>query len=386
MSRMNVKKKTLISQSMNNSRINDSYSMELDLLINHNNKKKNNQTINLNTSTNQINKQNKKIIHSQLLYSPKYINAAKLKETILNKSKSPSSKINSPNNFKKIRTSSIDYSDNGVLKNNLNYSIVSNKRNKLNLTNKNRKFIINDNNNSIKKYNEKASYMVKSSSQKNLQIKKINDNLSSLILTINKLPYNEHITFNAKFSAYFSALEDYINLINNKEEKNLLDKVKNGFKTIFNAFYKFNQKLILLNSQFKKDLQSHLKKSQKKKNNSLKKSNKLNDSMGVSLQILNLKKTYSVIHSKKNLKDNSNFMNNNKTSIINSKTKTNNNTINNTDDNINLSDLESITFCDKIEMRQVNSYKHIPKLDLSSFNKKNFIYSNFLKKFNKKDL
>ena len=265
MSRMNVKKKNLISQSMNNSRINDSYSMELDLLINHNNKKKNNQTINLNTSTNQINKQNKKIIHSQLLYSPKYINAAKLKETILNKSKSPSSKINSPNNFKKIRTSSIDYSDNGVLKNNLNYSIVSNKRNKLNLTNKNRKFIINDNNNSIKKYNEKASYMVKSSSQKNLQIKKINDNLSSLILTINKLPYNEHITFNAKFSAYFSALEDYINLINNKEEKNLLDKVKNGFKTIFNAFYKFNQKLILLNSQFKKDLQSHLKKSQKKK-------------------------------------------------------------------------------------------------------------------------
>ena len=71
---------------------------------------------------------------------------------------------------------------------------------------------------------------------------------------------------------------------------------------------------------------------------------------------------------------------------MNSKSNSNNNSINHSDDNINLSDLESITFCDKIEMKQINSYNHIPKLDLSLFNKKNKLYTSFLNKIKEKDI
>ena len=148
-----------------------------------------------------------------------------------------------------------------------------------------------------------------------------------------------------------------------------MQKIKEGFKTVFNAYNKFNQKLILLNSQIKKDFQTLFKKKVKKKENSNKKisSNKTNDSD----QIPNLNQQ---------IKNNSIFSKSR--TIINSKSNSNSNS----DENINLTDLESITFCDKIEMKQINSYNHIPKLDLSLFNKKNRIYTSFLNKIKEKDI
>ena len=70
--------------------------------------------------------------------------------------------------------------------------------------------------------------------------------------------------------------------------------------------------------------------------------------------------------------------------MVNSKSNSNNNSINKSDNNINLTDLESITFCDKIKMKQINSYNHIPRLDLSLFNKKNTLYKSFLNKIKSK--
>ena len=60
---MNVNRKKFISQSMNNSKINDdTYSSELDIFKNYNNKKLNNRTVNSNSSYKQNKNQNNKII------------------------------------------------------------------------------------------------------------------------------------------------------------------------------------------------------------------------------------------------------------------------------------------------------------------------------------
>ena len=41
---------------------------------------------------------------------------------------------------------------------------------------------------------------------------------------------------------------------------------------------------------------------------------------------------------------------------------------------MNTEELESIRFCDKIEMHKTNSYKFIPKLDLTMFSNLNKVY------------
>ena len=381
---MNINRKKFISQSMNNSKMNDdTYSSELDIFKNYNNKKLNNRTVNSNSSYKQDKNQKNKMLYYQLLYnSPKYINMVKLKESIIRNSKSPSLKFNSPKQCRKNRSSSIDYLDNFILKNNINDIKNFQKDNKNNIRDKRKKFSINENYNLIKKYNYNKDKKIYSPSKKNLLIKKINDNLSSFLSRSNKISYSDYSNFNSKFCTYLNAFDNYINLISCKEEKDLLHKIKEGFKTVFNAYNKFNQKLILLNSQIKKDFQALFKKITKKKENSNKKisNNKTNDSV----QISNLKKSNSSLYSNQQLKNNS-ILTKIKT-MMNSKSNSNNNSINHSDDNINLTDLESITFCDKIEMKQINSYNHIPKLDLSLFNKKNKLYTNFLNKIKDKDI
>ena len=376
---MNINRKKFISQSMNNSRVNDdTYSSELDIFKNYNNKKLNNRTVNSNSSYKQNKNQNNKMLYYQLLYnSPKYINIVKLKESIIRNSKSPSLKFTSPKKKKKKRSTSMDYLDNFILKNNLNTFKNYNKVNKNIIKDKRKKCTINENNNLIKNYNNNDKN-INLPSKKNLLIKKINDNLSSFILKSNKISYSDSSNFNSKFFTYLNAFDNYIKLISCKEEKDLLQKIKEGFKTVFNAYNKFNQKLILLNSQIKKDFQTLFKKKVKKKENSNKKisSNKTNDSV----QISNLKKSNSSIYSNQQIKNNSVFSKSK--TIINSMSNSNSNS----DENINLTDLESITFCDKIEMKQINSYNHIPKLDLSLFNKKNRIYTSFLNKIKEKDI
>ena len=376
---MNINRKKFISQSMNNSRVNDdTYSSELDIFKNYNNKKLNNRTVNSNSSYKQNKNQNNKMLYYQLLYnSPKYINIVKLKESIIRNSKSPSLKFTSPKQYKKNRSTSMDYLDNFILKNNLNTFKNYNKVNKNIIKDKRKKCTINENNNLIKNYNNNDKN-INLPSKKNLLIKKINDNLSSFILKSNKISYSDSSNFNSKFFTYLNAFDNYIKLISCKEEKDLLQKIKEGFKTVFNAYNKFNQKLILLNSQIKKDFQTLFKKKVKKKENSNKKisSNKTNDSV----QISNLKKSNSSIYSNQQIKNNSVFSKSK--TIINSMSNSNSNS----DENINLTDLESITFCDKIEMKQINSYNHIPKLDLTLFNKKNRIYTSFLNKIKEKDI
>ena len=171
---MNVNRKKFISQSMNNSKINDdTYSSELDIFKNYNIKKLNNRTVNSNSSYKQNKNQNNKMLYYQLLYnSPKYINMIKLKESIIRNSKSPSLKFNSPNQCRKNRSSSIDNLDNFFSKNN-NELKNCKKENKNNIVDQRKKNTINDNNNLIKKYNFNKEKLFKSPSKKNIFIKKL---------------------------------------------------------------------------------------------------------------------------------------------------------------------------------------------------------------------
>ena len=94
----------------------------------------------------------------------------------------------------------------------------------------------------------------------------------------------------------------------------------------------------------------------------------------MSLKTLNNKKTFPININKKslNLKENKKTIEKINKTCLETKSKiTNTNNEINDDDNINLTDLESVRFCDKISMRLIQPYKAIPKLDLSFFTIKN---------------
>jgi hypothetical protein len=169
------------------------------------------------------------------------------------------------------------------------------------------------------------------------------------------------------FSAYYSAFDEYIKLISSNDEINLLNTIKLGFANIFNRFSKLNQKKIVFEHNEKKIIKKN-----EDNSFSFKSTNKETNSM--SLKTLNNKKTFPININKKtlNLKENKKTIEKINKTCLETKSKiTNTNNEINDDDNINLTDLESVRFCDKISMRLIQPYKAIPKLDLSFFTIKN---------------
>ena len=167
--------------------------------------------------------------------------------------------------------------------------------------------------------------------------------------------------------AYYSAFDEYIKLISSNDEINLLNTIKLGFANIFNRFSKLNQKKIVFEHNEKKIIKKN-----EDNSFSFKSTNKETNSM--SLKTLNNKKTFPININKKtlNLKENKKTIEKINKTCLETKSKiTNTNNEINDDDNINLTDLESVRFCDKISMRLIQPYKAIPKLDLSFFTIKN---------------
>ena len=189
-------------------------------------------------------------------------------------------------------------------------------------------------------------------SNRDNEIKRINNTLNSFISSINfKKNENNLLYILQSYSVYYSALDEYIKLLSSKEEINLLNIIKLGFGKIF---YKL-QKIKSIKDKF--DENSFSFKSTNKETNSFK----------------TLNKKIIPINKKIISKDNKKLIDKMNKTCLNSvkiKDDNNKNEILETD-NINLTDLESIRFCDKISMREINPYHAIPKLDLSFFNCQN---------------
>ena len=291
-------------------------------------------------------------LHNLLCNNKRKVNLTKI---IKRKSVSRSSLKNlSFNNVKKNNSSSIDYNET-PLKKNMNISLSN--LNKIEpLSNITISFKPKEIMPKSTKYFEINNYCFKNEkSEENPLFSKIDVNRLKKIriisfnleTSLNQLNINEENETNIlllykKYLAYFIALEDYIKLINSFEEKNLLNDIKIGIDNLFNVIGKINQNLILQNSRLKRE--NDFK-------NSLKKTVKINP---IEPKYISSKKI-----AKKNTENNLNFSD--KLSD---------------DSDLNYSDLESIRFNDKIEMKRINSFNSIPKLNLKIFNSlstKNFV-------------
>ena len=348
MSKIKISRQLIFSQSVGPQKKNNSISFE-----------KNNLNMKLNTLEHSKDKKYNKVFFNQLLNN----NKEKLKVSKLIK-KNYNTKTDLIRktiiNNRKLRCSSMEYNNN-IPKYSVNNSISKKEINS--------SISIN-----LKKNFEKKNQFVKNKIEeeleitKNKKIKKINYTLNSLLSSIDfNHDENNLLMLFQSFSAYYSAFDEYIKLISSNDEINLLNTIKLGFANIFNRFSKLNQKKIVFEHNEKKIIKKN-----EDNSFSFKSTNKETNSM--SLKTLNNKKTFPININKKtlNLKENKKTIEKINKTCLETKSKiTNTNNEINDDDNINLTDLESVRFCDKISMRLIQPYKAIPKLDLSFFTIKN---------------
>ncbi len=348
MSKIKISRQLIFSQSVGPQKKNNSISFE-----------KNNLNMKLNTLEHSKDKKYNKVFFNQLLNN----NKEKLKVSKLIK-KNYNTKTDLIRktiiNSRKLRCSSMEYNNN-IPKYSVNNSISKKEINS--------SISIN-----LKKNFEKKNQFVKNKIEeeleitKNKKIKKINYTLNSLLSSIDfNHDENNLLMLFQSFSAYYSAFDEYIKLISSNDEINLLNTIKLGFANIFNRFSKLNQKKIVFEHNEKKIIKKN-----EDNSFSFKSTNKETNSM--SLKTLNNKKTFPININKKtlNLKENKKTIEKINKTCLETKSKiTNTNNEINDDDNINLTDLESVRFCDKISMRLIQPYKAIPKLDLSFFTIKN---------------
>jgi len=355
MSKIKISRQLIFSQSVGPQKKNNSISFE-----------KNHLTIKLQTLEHSNEKKYNKVFFNQLLNN----NKEKFKVSKLIK-KNYNTKTDLIRktiiNNRKFRCSSMEYNNN-IPKYSINNSISKKEiNNNINI----------NLNNNLKKKNE----FIKTKKEeleitKTKNIKKITYTLKSLLSSIDfNNDENNLINLFKSFSAYYSAFDEYIKLISSNDEVNLLNTIKFGFASIFNIFSKLNPKKKIIFEP--KENQTFIKDKKNEENSfSFKSTNKETNSM--SYKNLNNKKTFPININKKPL----DLKENNKKSIekINKTCLESNSMINNTnneindDDNINLTDLESVRFCDKISMRLIQPYKAVPKLDLSFFSCKNNNY------------
>ena len=353
MSKIKISRQLIFSQSVGPQKKNNSISFEKNNLnmklktLEHSNEKKFNKVF-----FNQLLNNNKERFKVSKLIKKSYNTKTDLiRKTIINN--------------RKLRCSSMEYNNN-IPKYSVNNSL-SKKEINSNIS-------IN-----LKKNFEKKNEFVKNKIEdleiiKNKNIKKINYTLNSLLSSIDFNNDEKNLLFLFQsFSAYYSALDEYIKLITSNDEITLLNTIKLGFANIFNIFSKLNQTKIVFAHNEKKTI---IKDKNNEENSfSFKSTNKETNSM--SFKTLTNKKTFPININKKslNLKENKkNIEKINQTCLEPNNKITNTNNEINDDDNINLTDLESVRFCDKISMRLIQPYKAIPKLDLSFFHIKNNKY------------
>ncbi len=260
------------------------------------------------------------------------------------------------NNSKKIRSSSTDNIDN----NETSFSFSINSP----LNNNNTFYPLNKLS-EIKAYSNKNGHInnyLKLFMRKNKKydsIKKITNILDNSIEIYNKNSNYSGNDLMQKLVIYLVAFDDYIKLLEIKEEHDLLLKIKQGIEDIVRKMNFKYSKLKTEKTDFSKDMKIKI--------------NKLNIT-NHKLKSKFLKKTD--LNTQNNLY-NSNFylrkFNNEKNSSTSNEQSRNNKK--NISAEENLSDLQSVRFSDKIIMKRTKSTK-IPKLDLSFFS----LYQNYMLK------
>ena len=308
-----------------------------------------------------------------LLFDSNNLHKKKPNFTNILKKKYPLGLARFPLCSKKIRCSSTDNYDKINMKNkeynsSFSFSNLSPLHNSI--TNMN-KFM------DIKTYSSKnlhyhssgdIKYFLKKNKNKNECLKKINKMLDSSISIFNK-NYNNMQEENLmqKFLIYIIAFEDFIKLIEVKEEKDLLSKIKNGIEEIIKKLNYQCNKLKNAEPDFSNKYKSKLSK--------LKIANqKLIDTFKKKKENSILNKTQNSQFSIKNFFSEKNLINSVEVDHSRNIKKKNEN-----ENEEDLSDLESVRFSDKIIMKRTNSTKLIPKLDLSFFS----LYPNKISKIKK---
>ena len=260
------------------------------------------------------------------------------------------------NNSKKIRSSSTDNIDN----NETSFSFSINSP----LNNNNTFYPLNKLS-EIKAYSNKNGHinnylkLFMRKNKKHDSIKKINNILDNSIEIYNKNSNYSGNDLMQKLVIYLVAFDDYIKLLEIKEEHDLLLKIKQGIEDIVRKMNFKYSKLKTEKTDFSNDMKIKI--------------NKLNIT-NHKLKSKFLKKTD--LNTQNNLY-NSNFylrkFNNEKNSSTSNEQSRNNKK--NISAEENLSDLQSVRFSDKIIMKRTKSTK-IPKLDLSFFS----LYQNYMLK------
>ena len=293
---------------------------------------------------------------SKLIFDSFFLNKKKPNFIhLLRKQSHPIRKFQS-NNSKKIRSSSTDNIDN----NETSFSFSINSP----LNNNNTFYPLNKLS-EIKAYSNKNGHInnyLKLFMRKNKKydsIKKINNILDNSIEIYNKNSNYSGNDLMQKLVIYLVAFDDYIKLLEIKEEHDLLLKIKQGIEDIVRKMNFKYSKLKTEKTDFSNDMKIKI--------------NKLNIT-NHKLKSKFIKKTD--LNTQNNLY-NGNFylrkFNHEKNSSTSNEQSRNNKK--NISAEENLSDLQSVRFSDKIIMKRTKSTK-IPKLDLSFFS----LYQNYMLK------
>ncbi len=292
---------------------------------------------------------------SKLIFDSFFLNKKKPNFIhLLRKQSHPLRKIQ-PNNSKKNRASSTDNIDN----NDTSFSFSINSP-----LNNNTFYPLNKIS-EIKAYSNKNGHInnyIKLFMKKNKKydsIKKINNILDNSIDIYNKNSNYSGNDLMQKLVIYLVAFDDYIKLLEIKEEHDLLLKIKQGIEDIVRKMNFKYCKLKTEKTDFSNDMKIKINKfnvTNHKLNSNIKKKNDLNTQKNLYSSKFYLRK----FNHEKNSSTSNDQSRNNKQNISAEE---------------NLSDLQSVRFSDKIIMKRTKSTK-IPKLDLSFFS---LYHNNMLK-------
>ena len=291
---------------------------------------------------------------SKLIFDSFFLNKKKPNFIhLLRKQSHPLRKIQ-PNNSKKNRASSTDNIDN----NDTSFSFSINSP-----LNNNTFYPLNKIS-EIKAYSNKNGHInnyIKLFMKKNKKydsIKKINNILDNSIDIYNKNSNYSGNDLMQKLVIYLVAFDDYIKLLEIKEEHDLLLKIKQGIEDIVRKMNFKYCKLKTEKTDFSNDMKIKINKFNvtNQLNSNIKKKNDLNTQNNLYNGNFYLRK----FNHEKNSSTSNDQSRNNKQNISAEE---------------NLSDLQSVRFSDKIIMKRTKSTK-IPKLDLSFFS---LYHNNMLK-------
>ena len=285
-----------------------------------------------------------------LIFDSNNLNKKKTKFSNILKKNYPYRNTKLPINTKKIRSSSIDTENISVK--HFSFSNLSPLHNKVSNIKRILDIKTYSNKNIINHSHKETNFLMEKIKKKNENIKKIKNMLDNSVDIFNKnINKINDDNLMQKLVIYLIALDDFIKLLEIKDEKELLTRIKKGIEDIIqNINYNYKK---LLNEKTSISNYNTVQITKTKETNqrlidSFKKRTEYNN-INTHNSHFYLKKFFS----EKNISNSINYnsRNNKNKSIIEE----------------NLSDLESVRFLDKIIMKRTNSSKIIPKLDLSFF-------------------